>query len=82
MGNKEDIVRREMRTKETYRMGSEALLKEHSPRWGTTGTHTKWERERGGNKNEGETRTRGNIPGWDWIGVNRSCVRTGSDSGS
>ena len=27
------------------------------------------------------TRSRGNIPGRDRIGINRSCVRTGSDSG-
>ena len=37
-------------------------------------------RIRSGNEDEGETRTRGNIPGQDWIGVNQSCVRMGSDT--
>ena len=60
------------------------------------GKHTEWgqspyersivqggvqrERVRSGDKVEGEMRTRGNIPGRDRIGINRSCVRTGSDS--
>ena len=34
---------------------------------------------RSGNKDKGETRTRGNILGQDWIRVSGSCVRTGSD---
>ena len=38
-----------------------------------------WERVRSGVEVEGETRTRGNIPGRDRIRINRSCVRTGSD---
>ena len=38
------------------------------------------ERIRSGDEDEGETRMRGNILGWDWIGINRSCVRTGSDT--
>ena len=38
------------------------------------------EQIRSGNEDEGETRTRGNILGQDQIGINRSCVRTGSDS--
>ena len=38
------------------------------------------ERIRSGNEDEGEMRTRGNIPGRDQIGINRSCVRTGSDT--
>ena len=33
-----------------------------------------------GDEDEGETRTRGNILGRDRIGINRSCVRTGSDT--
>ena len=33
-----------------------------------------------GNEGEGETRTRGIIPGRDRIGINRSFVRTGSDN--
>ena len=35
-----------------------------------------------GNEDEGETKMRGNIPGWDQIGVSGSCVRMGSDTGS
>ena len=38
-----------------------------------------WEWVWSGNEVEGEMRTRGNIPGRDRIGINRSCVRTGSD---
>ena len=33
-----------------------------------------------GNEDEGGTRTRGDIPGQELIGVDRSCVRTGSDT--
>ena len=48
----------------------EFLREEHSPKWVTTGKHTKWGRGR-----------EGNILGQDWIGVGRSCVRMGSDKG-
>ena len=40
--------------KGSYRTGLESLQKEHSPRWGKMGMHTKWEQGRGGNENEGK----------------------------
>ena len=51
---------------------------EHSPRWGTTGTDTRWETRTRGERERGGTYRVGT--GSELSGVNRSCVRTGSDT--
>ena len=50
--------------------------REHSPKWGTSGTYNEGEHIMKGNEDERGTRVRENIPGRDQIGVSRNCVRT------
>ena len=55
-------------------MGPEFLREEHSPKGGQRGSI------RGGDEDKRDREQGGNIPGQDRIGVNRSCVRMGSDT--